>query len=239
MVDENTFQEKVEEIKSYIAEISDDLEKDLSDDKISEEDIVEIDGEKAVSLYADLAVDLNEDVDSMRLICSRGGSTYMIFGSSDSRVMEVAYLFDIRHELASVLGEEQVSSLLNVDRSKIDMGEDDEITEDAQDAADQFLSSIPSEDIRQLTFYLEDRISSPGIGYSIRQEDDGGYLTGFRVHGRLFPYVERFDLMEFDDRIQSVVSVGHKGSRYLSNAFIVDIADAESSAEVEATVNIR
>jgi len=66
----------------------------------------------------------------------------------------------------------------------------------------------------EFEFGLVSALTSPVTAYR-HHFDDEGYVVGFEVIRKIFPFDESFTIRDFDEAIQSVVSIGVLGLRYL------------------------
>lgn len=234
------FNEALGKIESYIPDTGDEIEEHISE-RISEAE-AETDDLDAIHLWGSFRLNIPEDEELDGFFCSHGDNYYFVTGSSDSRFFNLHYLVDFTYEIASVLSDDQAANILEESVSDLESNaKEGEIEEYRLEAAKEFLVSLDEDDIRELQFYLTDRLSDPEVAYRTFSDEYNGadLFVGYGVSKKLYPYREDFDILEYNDAVQAVVSVGYNAFRYLSNAFIFDLSDKEKETTVGERINIH
>ncbi|MBS1264098.1 MAG: hypothetical protein MAG715_01298 [Methanonatronarchaeales archaeon] len=211
MPTEEEFIKALELIESYIAEIDDEIEERS---ELGVEDIV--------------------DENGAGFTCKHGDYTYHVVGRPENRYLQIIFPFNFQQVLTIVLTEENAENYLDsIGASTEETGEDFKLF-----AAKEMLKSLEPEEQRSLMFYLLERLASPHTGHRTIFDDQGAF-QGFQVERRVFPYEEGFSLSTFNDSVQSVVSVGARGARFLQKTFRLQIEGAGTEDErAEMLVNL-
>lgn len=202
MPTEEEFIRSLETIESYIVEVKDEIEETY-----------------------EYGVEDRLEENQAGFTCRRGGYTYYVSGEVGDKYFQLTFPFNFQSSLASGLTEETAENYLdNAGVSTEETGEDLKYL-----AAKRILMNMESEDRQDLLFYLVERLSSPHTAYQLIMDDQD--FQGFEVVRRIFPYEEDFSLSTFNDSVQSVVSVGAKGAKFLQKTFKLDIQKAGTEDE--------
>jgi hypothetical protein len=176
-------------------------------------------------LYVHIPDDYNPN-ETYLFLCNHGPHNYLIRAEKEDSFVVIQYHFDLRSGIAAVLSDEQITNIID-DSEPDEINMDLPVEDENVNAAMTLLSSIEEDHMQQLKYLLSEKISSPLTSYHIATDEDGVIHT-FHVSKKFFPYSDDKSLSEFEECVQSVISQGSLGKRYLSNAFIFDLEAGET-----------
>lgn len=241
MSSEEEFEDTWETIEKYISEIGHSKEADIFEKfDIFTEESEDEEPQDFLRLSPNLGFAIEDEEKERGIQVREANRPYMLHGHVDREFVRVTFMFDIVSEIASVLSREQALNLIDTD--EIEPPEEDESDEETVagyklDAADEFLASIETDHMRQFSYYLNEKLTSPEVSFktfTAGMDQDGNHIQGYTVSKKIFPYQDDFTLRVFNDSVQAVINIGYGGVSYLQNAFIFDIAEQEMDANTES-----
>lgn len=132
----------------------------------------------------------------------------------------ITYSYDLLGHLEEFLQTEEGKSVFELEHISDD---------DSESAAYEILNRVSEGDMGRLRFQLHDRISNPMTFSHLDTSDD--ILTGFTIGAVTFTQEPDYRLSDFYETTTAVCSTGEIGSRFVSNAFAIQISDEESAEE--------
>lgn len=156
------------------------------------------------------------------LMCFKGDSKYGIYGFPDYDYLSIVFEYSLLERLAVSLDSETIENHTGeyVDTDEIaevspeNTGDGEIIIGAEQDenppeirAAKSIVESIDEEINERFIFDLFQQSSYPQVSTEIKRTENG-YFSGFSIRRKIFPDDSGFNLTEFNNSVQSVVSIG-------------------------------
>jgi len=162
--------------------------------------------------------------------CSHGDNPFNVYGIWDGTIkywtVEFGYnalqQYAIRREVENLAG--PISDGLEIEPD-IDAARA-ELNREAEEN---------SEPYQNLVANLREEIKSPHSSFQVDMTENGA-LKGFAVRRKIFPYEDSFDISDFSQAVQIVISNGLPGARLVDDAYNISEALQEArQPAVEAT----
>jgi hypothetical protein len=136
----------------------------------------------------------------------------------------VVYPFNIALAIGNQLSTEEIEDLLDVD---INGDPEQNITEEA---GRKIIEQTPIDSIWRAKFYLSAYANTPMVSY--REETaDNDFPLKYQCVRSVFPYDGEMTLRELDDRVETTLTAGIRGARYVRSSFIIEKKDGEHPSE--------
>jgi hypothetical protein len=179
----------------------------------------------------DPVVDQGEDTRTIGYVAERSSYTYQVVGDPDRAFFQVTFPYSLVNQLSGLIDEDDATAILEAGEES---DGDDDGTADAERAvqvdespdelsrraAVQALNGVSEENREAFVYHLLVILSSGSAAYSL-QSTRTGMVSGFTISSKMFPYVERFGLREFDQDVQAVVNTGIGGLTFINQSFEV------------------
>lgn len=144
----------------------------------------------------------NDSGEVVAWAAKRRNGIYNIVKSDHGEFLEIYYQFDIIQTIANQLDESHVSTILESKGGDVDTEE-----EDLSRIAARILLRRTPENVRtQFAYSLVQLLSHPRLQHHLNLEE--GFVSGFAVIKRIYPHNDSFRFMEFDESVQTVVTIG-------------------------------
>ncbi|WP_336358648.1 hypothetical protein [Haloarcula sp. CGMCC 1.6347] len=172
------------------------------------------------------------------LLCRHGNDTYNIIEQTNINAFLIRYDFSLIRIIASRLSDEQIEGRIedeldddrnvNIPESLLEASEsedaelvvqtsDDELPPEMQ-AAEKIIESLENDSLERFGLNLFQKASHPEVATELVRTTDG-FFEGFRISRKIFPDDEGFNLTEFNNSVQSVMSVGTFGNNLVADLF--------------------
>jgi len=169
------------------------------------------------------------------LACLHGESRYDILGHQSSSYFSIEYRYSLIERIGTQLSDEEITNMVGEepqDEFEIELGENTDaseaelIVEDSENVEDlppRFRAAIkliesPDRETNQRFIYdLFQELSHPSVSTEIVTSQNG-YFQGFVIRKKIFPQDSGFNLTEFNNSVQSVVSLGTFGQNAVTTA---------------------
>ncbi|WP_152416122.1 hypothetical protein [Halococcus hamelinensis] len=154
---------------------------------------------------------------------------YIVGGRSDREYLSVLYFYTVTQSVANQIPE-------NSARSIIDHYDHPEDVEDASfEAAKLLLNDTSSEKMNEFENKLYATMSHGSVEVSLNSEHSG-FLSGFYVEHKIFPFGTSYDLSEFNSVVQSVNNAGSRGATLVRGDITVNV-DRNKPENTNVTIN--
>lgn len=150
--------------------------------------------------------------------CRHGTEPYLITALEDDAYFSIRFPRSIIFTVADQLSDETLRQFSK--NSDLKEGE-------REQAALDWIHQADEELLGEIHFHLRERLSEPEVAFTSNSSDKMAPLS-FEVSRKIFPYSDSLDVTEFNNSVQSVVSVGVMGMNYISTVFNLgtDLSDS-------------
>lgn len=200
-----------------------------TEDELS--DFVENEAPNLIEGIGDTFVDsLRQEQDDpivYNVLCSHGNNYYVLATATSVKFVQVQFRYELIGDLITLSsGDEGNGEPRRTAVRESSIPED--IIEEANSEADNIIESLSPNQAEKLRWRLIEIISrAPAVGYEVNDRD--GRPFGFNVTAKIFPYDEVISLSEYEQSVQSVMSVGVPGRLFLRLAYGIVSGDSGSS----------
>ena len=126
----------------------------------------------------------------------------------------VVYSYSVAKSIGSQLDEDEVRELADIESK-------DEIGENAvRVAGGQIIEQTPRESLIMARFNLAAYATTALVNYK-EQTTENGFPEHFQCVRGVFPYDGNMSLRELDDRIETTLTAGDRGARYVESSLFV------------------
>lgn len=173
----------------------------------------------------------NDNGTKIEWIVERGDYIYTVQHVEDADYFEVTFGYDIRNTVAQIISEEDAERVL---RGADGRNIPDDKMKKMLKAAEVLLENASQNVQNQFANDLIQLMSHPGLGFEF-QGTEGGALAVLQLKEFIYPYSDEFQFSEFNEAVQTVVTVGHAAITYVQVA--LDVQAALDAQKPEAPVN--
>ncbi|WP_147298712.1 hypothetical protein [Haloferax sp. Atlit-47N] len=167
------------------------------------------------------------------LVCFHGTNRYVILEDPDQSYFEISYEFHLTEQIAARLSPDniaertglspdEVEQFEEVDHNVVDDDRGDIVIAQKGDdlpppiqAAQDVIESLDKEVLERFGLNLFQELSQPEVAVSLRHTENE-YFDGFRISRKVFPDDSGFSVTEFNNSVQSVITVGTFGHNWIA-----------------------
>ncbi len=136
----------------------------------------------------------------------------------------IVYSHSIAKSIAAQLDDDEIRELTDRD-SEDDIGEDE-----LMQAGVQVINQTPKESLVVAKFNLAAYATTALVSYK-EETTEKGFPERFQCVRGVFPYDGNMSLRELDTRIETTLTAGDRGARYVESALFLDKGDEEKPSE--------
>lgn len=175
----------------------------------------------------DAETDDNRNVNGYRI--AHGNHIVEVHGVEDEDFFKVRYRFDILNMIANYLAQAEYEG---TPEEGTDIEVTDEHGELAAEKLEQINKNKSDSELKQLQFTLTKELTSPNCAYQVHSALGGPRIID--VEKKMFVYEDKFTASDFDNAVQTVVSLGNFGKNILSRAYNVQALGLETDSTAES-----
>jgi hypothetical protein len=191
-------------------EIADKLDR-LGFSEITQEGPIEIQDEDSVS--------------HQHFIYANKQNTVFYFQLMDEyEFANVVYSYNVAKSIGSQLEDDEVQQLAG-------QGTEDEIDEDIlEEAGVQIIEQTPKEALVMSKFNLAAYATTALVNYK-EKVTENGFPARFQCIRSVFPYDGDMSLRELDDRVETTLTAGDRGARYVESALFIERGEEQDPSD--------
>lgn len=145
--------------------------------------------------------------------CKQGDHHFQVFGVQDG----TSEYFTVRYPYQA---SKVYASRYAIEQKGIEPGPDTKV-QISQDEVEGYLDQLASNNKREYKMLggrLRETINTPHNRFRIDKTSNGA-ITFFQIDRRIFPYQEAFNISDFNEAVQIVISVGLEGRLLIEDAY--------------------
>jgi hypothetical protein len=140
----------------------------------------------------------------------------------EGRYFSAVFPYSILEDIKRILEPEDISTVLeshSVDT--VGMDEDEQL----EMAAEIILDGVPDDVMFDFYNNLVEMLSHPRLSFQFYTTDQGT-ISGFQLEKSIYPTSDSFEYREYDEAVQTVVTIGHAAMKYCQRC--IDVEEAVS-----------
>lgn len=153
-------------------------------------------------------------------VAQRGSYNYSVDYPGDSDHFNVNLGYNIIDTVARVISEEDTETILEVEEVDTSQLNDEE---KYLKAAGILLDNTPRDIQRSFANDIVQLLSHPKLSYEFRTTEEGA-ITAYQLTKAIYPFSGDFTYQEFNDTVQTVVTIGHSAQSYANMCLDVQSA---------------
>lgn len=195
-------------------------EAEIESELQSLEEVIERTGAEVV----DQIQDTTPDGSTIRgRIVKHGGHHYNLIGNPDNHCIVASFAFNAVELIAGARAQQAAAQATGQAPPAVQIQPDKQTLEET---GEELRDSVRGKDeLRDIRQGLIDRLSEPGVAATLMADEE--FAFGFDVQAKFYVYDRDYTPAEYDEKAQTVVSLGWKGKEYLVNQYdihgLVDI----------------
>lgn len=165
--------------------------------------------------------DDEENNENHYIYANKIGENFYIILTTAYEYGEVVYPFNIATSIGALLTEDEIDILVK-----------DDVEHREQRAGEIVIEQTPIYQILRAKFNISAYSSVSHVNYS-EVTAENGFPIRYECRRGIFPYTEGFTIRELDDRIESAITAGKRGARYVGDSLHIDRSGTEDPTEFE------
>jgi hypothetical protein len=171
--------------------------------------------------HVDEPNDEQQDNENYYIYANKSGEHFYIILTTAYEFGEVVYAFNIAASIGNLLSEEEIDKLV-----------DDDVEYPRERAGEVLIEQTPIARILRAKFSISAYSSNSLVNYS-ENTAENGFPIKYECRRGIFPYTDGFSIRKLDDRIESTITAGKRGARYVNNGLFIDKNNKEDPTEFE------
>lgn len=146
--------------------------------------------------------------------CRHGSHQYQIIGTQIWEYFTIRYPYNAaqHHAALSAAADAKLPSPEGAQEIQVDV-DDAAINRSISEIRDE----IKSDELDETRLDLMELLSEPGFAPNLEMDQE--LITGFTIDKKVFPYGDGFDISDFENAVQGIVSIGWLGKEYLMQVY--------------------
>lgn len=177
---------------------------------------------------ADDLVEVQENGDGAPIAWTiqRGSMIATVHYAEEHTCYQAVFPYSVIDDIQDILTVEDAQNVLRNYGESLDGIGDEEVQ---RRAAEHILDNTPEEILNDFANDLIQLLSHPSMSFQFYMTD-AGTISGFQVEHSLFPGADDFRYRDYDEAVQSVITIGHAAMSYARQCL-----DVESAVDMHTT----